>query len=105
MGMAISHAIASGMNGMRAAGDLVARMQTRGMKIREAKAYVAEKLKVSVSDLADPVAMTEVRQELNLGLIHANPTDAKGIDAKRNIANTLGIKINSVEKSNQKTRG
>ncbi len=42
LGMAISHAIASGMGGMRTAGDLVARMQmTRGMRIQEAKAYVA----------------------------------------------------------------
>ena len=55
--MAISHAIASGMGGMRTAGDLVARMQmTRGMKIDEAKKYVADKLNVSVSDLTDPVA-------------------------------------------------
>jgi len=38
LGMAIAHAIASGMGGMRAAGDLVARMQiARGMKIDEAK--------------------------------------------------------------------
>ncbi len=51
--MAISHALASGMGGMRAAGDLVARMQmTRGMKINKAKAYVADKLRVSVSDLS-----------------------------------------------------
>jgi dimethylamine--corrinoid protein Co-methyltransferase len=54
--MAISHAIASGMGGMRTAGDLVARMQmTRGMKIDEAKKYVADKLSVSIPDLTDPV--------------------------------------------------
>ena len=52
MGMAVTHAIASGMGGMRAAGDLVARMQiSRGMKIDAAKAYVAEKLGVAVADL------------------------------------------------------
>jgi dimethylamine--corrinoid protein Co-methyltransferase len=45
--MAITHAHASGMGGMRAAGDLVARMQmTRGMKIKEAKQFVASKLKI-----------------------------------------------------------
>ena len=44
-GMAITHAVASGMGGMRAAGDLVARMQiARGMKIDQAKKYVADKL-------------------------------------------------------------
>ena len=69
--MAISHAIASGMGGMRAAGDLVARMQmTRGMKIDEAKAYVADKLSISVSDLTDPVIMTDIRQDLEIGSIN-----------------------------------
>ena len=64
--MAISHAIASGMGGMRAAGDLVARMQmTRGMKIDAAKAYVANKLKISVSDLTDPVIMMEIREDMH----------------------------------------
>ena len=57
------------MGGMRAAGDLVARMQmTRGMKIDEAKAYVADKLSISVSDLTDPVIMTEIRQDLEIGI-------------------------------------
>ena len=42
------HAQAAGMGGMRAAGDLVARMQmTRGMRLAEAKEYVAGKLGVS----------------------------------------------------------
>ena len=40
--MAITHAHASGMGGMRGAGDLVARAQmTKGMRIQEAKDYVA----------------------------------------------------------------
>ena len=42
LGMAATHALASGMGGMRTAGDLVARMQiTRGMRLPEAKAHVA----------------------------------------------------------------
>ena len=70
-GMAITHAIASGMGGMRTAGDLVARMQiARGMKIGEAKKYVADKLSVAVADLTDPIIMKEVREDLNLGLLH-----------------------------------
>jgi len=54
MGMPIAHGLASGMGGIRTAGDLVARMQlTRKMRINDAKAYVAEKLKVSPSQLTD----------------------------------------------------
>ena len=58
------------MNGLRAAGDLVARMQlTRGMRLPEAKSYVAQRLGVAASDLSDCVAMQEVRGELGLGRI------------------------------------
>ncbi len=97
--MAITHAIASGMGGMRAAGDLVARMQmTRGMKIQEAKEYVAGKLKVSVSDLTDPVIMSEVREDLRLGSINPLPGCVKGIEAKLRIAEVLGIDINCVRR-------
>ncbi len=52
--MASTHALASGMGGMRTAGDLVARMQmTRGMRLPQAKQYVADKLGCSVLDLSD----------------------------------------------------
>ncbi len=95
--MHITHSIASGMGGMRTAGDLVARMQiSRSMKIKEAKEYVASKLKVSVSDLADPVVMNELREDLNIGRVNALPRVAKGIDAKFRIAELLGIEINCV---------
>jgi dimethylamine--corrinoid protein Co-methyltransferase len=95
--MAIAHSTASGMGGMRTAGDLVARMQmSRSMKIKEAKEYVASKLKVSVSDLADPVVMSEVREDLDIGRVNALPRVAKGIDAKFRIAKLLGIEINCV---------
>jgi predicted RecB family endonuclease len=95
--MHIAHSIASGMGGMRTAGDLVARMQmSRSMKIKEAKEYVASKLKVSVTDLADPVVMSEVREDLDIGRVNALPRVAKGIDAKFRIAELLGIEINCV---------
>ena len=98
LGMAVTHAIASGMGGMRAAGDLVARMQiSRGMKIDAAKAYVAEKLGVAVADLTDPVIMTEVREDLNLGLLHPHAGSPKCMEAKFNIAELLGIDINCVD--------
>jgi dimethylamine--corrinoid protein Co-methyltransferase len=97
--MAISHAIASGMGGMRGAGDLVARMQmTRGMKIDEAKAYVADKLSISISDLTDPVIMTDIRQDLEIGSINPLPGCAKGLEAKIRIAEILDIDINCIRR-------
>ncbi len=102
--MALAHAHASGIGGMRAAGDLVARMQmTRGMRIQEAKAYVADKLKISVSDLMDPVIMGEIREDLRLGDVTPFPGCAKGIEAKFQIAEVLGIDINCVERFKKKT--
>ena len=67
-----THTQAAGMGGMRAAGDLVARMQmTRGMRLKEAKEHVAAKLGVSTFDLSDPAVMTEVRNEFGFGRIHS----------------------------------
>ena len=82
----------------------MARLQmTRGMKIKEAKQYVAGKLKIAVSDLTDPVIMTEVRQDLQLGTMSPQPGDARGIEAKFRIAEALGIGINCVNRFRQKT--
>lgn len=103
LAMALTHCHASGMGGMRAAGDLVARMQmTRGIKIREAKEYVAGKLKVSVAELTDPVIMSEVRQDLQIGAMSPQPGDAKGIEAKFRIAEILDIDINCVNRFRKK---
>lgn len=96
--MHAAHAIVSGMGGIRTAGDLVGRLQlNRSMRIEAAKKYVAEKLSVSVADLADTVIMSEVREDLNLGRVNESPGIAKGIDAKFRIAQVLGISINSVD--------
>ena len=104
IGMHSAHAEASGMGGMRAAGDLVARMQmTRGMKIDAAKTYVAERLKVAVEDLTDPVIMGEVRQELQIGVMNPLPGCAKGIEAKFRMAEVLGIDINCVNRFKART--
>ena len=104
LGMAATHAIASGMGGMRTAGDLVARMQmTRGMRINEAKEYVAAKLKVSPLELSDPLIMSEVREDLKLGLINPPPDYVMGIETKFHIAELLGIEINSLRKFKEKT--
>jgi dimethylamine--corrinoid protein Co-methyltransferase len=101
--MACSHALASGMGGMRTAGDLVARMQmTRGMRLDQAKAHVAERLGVSLFELSDPLVMHEVRRALGLGLIPVQeltyPSEPGAIEAKFHIAEVLEVPINSVEK-------
>jgi dimethylamine--corrinoid protein Co-methyltransferase len=97
--MAITHAHASGMGGMRGAGDLVARVQmSKGLRTWEAKKYVAKKLNISVSELTDPVIMTEIREDLRIGQMTPLPGCAKGIEAKFNIQNVLDIKINCVDR-------
>ena len=97
--MAITHAMAAGMNGVRAAGDLVARMQmTRGMKLGESKEYVANRLKVSIFDLTDEAVMNDVRRELNIGLVHSVAGYAQGLEAKFRVANLLDIQINCLNR-------
>jgi len=99
MGMPISHIMTSGMSGIRAAGDLVARMEfSKGMRIGEAKDYVAKKLDVTADDLSDEYVMRELREELGIGVITSVAGAPKGIAAKSNIEKLLDIKINSCEK-------
>ncbi len=98
MGMHISHIMASGMGGIRTAGDLVAWMQmTKRMKIHEAKEYVAGKLGVEILDLTNEEVMRRLREDLGLGLVTSVSGSPKGIRAKMKIADLLGIRINSVE--------
>ncbi len=101
--MASSHALASGMGGMRTAGDLVARMQmTRGLRLPQAKQYVADKIGCSVLDLSDTVAMHDIRRDLGLGRIQVQDLTYAGqpstMEAKFRIAEVLDIPINSVER-------
>lgn len=105
-GVAITHAMTSGMGGLRTAGDLVARMQmTRGMKIGDAKKYVAQKLGLSVGDLHDPVIMREVREDHRIGILQSLPGSPKGLEAKRNIAQLLDIELNSLRASTRRISG
>ena len=69
-----------------------------GMRIQEAKAYVSDKLKISVSELADPVIMNEIRDDLQIGMVTPLPGCAKGIEAKFRIAEVLDIDINCVQR-------
>ena len=97
-GVAIPLAMTAGMGGIRTAGDLVARMQmSRGMKIAEAKQYVAGKLGLSVPELTDEVLMREVREDHRIGVITSRGGHPKGIEAKHHIASLLDIPINCVD--------
>ena len=103
-GMSMAQAMASSMGGIRTAGDLVARMQiTRGMRLTEAKEYVAGRLGVSTLDLSDPTVMLDVRKEHGLGGILESGEitdvgDPLGIEAKFNIAAVLDVPVNCVER-------
>lgn len=95
--MHLSHIMASGMGGIRTAGDLVAWMQiSRRMKLNEAKKYVANKLGVDVLDLTNEEVMRRLREDLGIGIITSVAGSPKGIRAKIKIAELLEIPINSV---------
>ena len=96
--MSMAHIMAAGMGGIRTAGDLVAWMQmTRKMKLTDAKAYVADKLKISPFELSDEEIMRERREDLDIGVITALAGSSKGMAAKCRIAELLDIPINSVD--------
>jgi hypothetical protein len=103
-----AHSVASGMGGIRTAGDLVARMQmTRGMRLKEAKAYVAGKLGVAVGDLSDPVVMGDLRSEFGLARVMTPeatyPHEPNAIEAKFRIAELLDLPINCVDRFAERT--
>ena len=76
----------------------MARMQmSRGLKIAEAKQYVADKLSVSVPELTDEVLMREAREDRKLGFITSRGGHPKGMEAKHHIARLLDIPINSID--------
>ncbi len=96
------------MGGIRTAGDLVARMQmTAGMRLEEAKAYVAGKLGVAADDLSDPVVMGDVRSELGLARVitpeSVFPHQPNAIEAKFRIAELLDLPINCVARFAERT--
>jgi len=96
--MTVTHESTAGMGGIRSAGDLVFRMQLQNkMKLADAKKYVADKLRVDVSELADCAVMKDVREELNLGTVQIRPNAGIGMQCKFRIAELLGIPINSVD--------
>jgi dimethylamine--corrinoid protein Co-methyltransferase len=97
--MAVAHAQASGMGGMRSAGDLVARVQlAKKLRLVEAKKYVADKIKVSVNELSDPVIMSEVRADLGFGIMMPLGGTPKGLECKFNMARVLDLEINCLKR-------
>jgi len=75
---------------------------SRGMRLEEAKRYVADRLHCSVRDLSDSYAMEQLRGDLGLGRIidHSNlhPGEPSAMMAKFRIAQLLGTRINCVER-------
>lgn len=103
--MDLPHFMTSGMGGIRSAGDLVARMEFgKNMRVKDAKQYVAKKLGLDVVEIADEFIMRDLREELGIGVVTGVPGATRGIAAKMNIEDLLGVKINSCEKFRQKTR-
>lgn len=98
MGMPIAHSMAGGIGGIRTAGDMVARMEMRRYRLKDAKQYVAKKLGVDISALSDEFEMRLLREKLNIGTITGVPKIARGIEAKLRIADLLDIKINCVQR-------
>lgn len=108
--MPVAHGVAAGMGGMRAAGDLVARLQmAKGMRLAKAKAYVAGKLGVAERDLSDCAAMQELRGELGLGRIDEGEAphafDPSPMEAKANVSRVLDLPINSVTRLEARRTG
>lgn len=87
------------MGGVRTAGDLVMRVQLlKGMKINDAKAYVSEKLGITLDEMADSTFMVEYRKEKGLGFQMPYADAVSGMEAKIRIAKLLDIPVNSVNK-------
>jgi hypothetical protein len=82
---------------------------TQGMRLPQAKAYVAERLGVSPPDLSDPVVMNELREQLGLGRITtfeiSHPTQAVAIESKFNVEEVLGVPVNSVRRFEERRIG
>jgi dimethylamine--corrinoid protein Co-methyltransferase len=96
--MHLAHIFASGMGGIRTAGDLVAWMQLiKKMKLAEAKKYVARRMKIETSDLINEEVMRPLREDLGIGTTTSVAGSPKGIRAKLRVAELLDIPINSVE--------
>jgi len=93
------------MGGVRTTGDMVMRvMLDKRMKLPAAKKYVRDKLGITSAEMHDSTFMLDYRREKGLGVIMPNTYDIYGMEAKCRIAQTLDIKINSVERFKKNAR-
>ncbi len=80
---------------------------SRGMRLTQAKEYVAGRLGVEPATLSDPIAMADVRAELGLGRIvtfeATYPDEPNAIEAKFNISALPDVPINCVDASWKRT--
>lgn len=84
---------------MRTTGDLVGRLQLdKKMRINDAKKYVADKLKIGIDELNDPVILSEVRTDLGFGIMMPLGNTPKGLECKFNIARVLDLDINCLNR-------
>lgn len=81
------------------------RMQLlKGMKINDAKKYVAEKLGVTLEQLCDSTFMVEYRKDKGIGIQMPYADAVSGMESKIRIARLLNIPINSVNKFMEKAQ-
>ena len=100
----MSHALASGMGGIRTTGDLVARMELRKNEAAGGEALRGRQARRERFDLTDSTVMRRLREELDIGVITAVPGCAKGLEAKARIADLLEIPINCVRRLEARAR-
>ena len=102
--MHMAHLLASSMGGIRAAGDLVARMQlSKKMRIDEAKKYVADKLHVTPLDLSDPDHDAASQGGARHRDDHGRARHRQGHRRQGAHRQLLDIEINCVEQFKKKT--
>ena len=81
----------------------MARVQmSKKLRINDAKKYVADKLKIGVDELSDPIIMSEIRADLGFGIMMPLGGTPKGLECKFNIARVLDLDINCLNRFKQK---
>ncbi len=94
-GMAVAHAVASGMGGLRTLETWWSAADDPRHEAQAGEGHVAQRLGVSPADLSDNVAMHELRGELRLGRVlkleTTYPHDPSPQEAKANIRALLGL--------------
>jgi len=72
--------------------------------VNDSQQRVLGRQTVSLVELSNPFAMSERREDLNLGLINPPPNYVKGVESKFHIAELLGVQIDSPGRFEEKSR-